>query len=214
MAWGETVYVLTGAGNNQVSSNILSFTLLWDAPDIFVVGYECPIDGQAVAGDLPAPGTNCALSSTDSGQPNIMPLRGTITDTNGRLVDSANPAVVGGSYTMWLTGVNFSEPAWILIYTPSELVVGVGGWQPPLPTPTAYAEVGAATKPTFAGPSPQFPGLSQINFQIPTTITGGAWPCGSYSWEVSVGIPSIIAPGVRSVQIPLRIGPTDVPCVP
>jgi uncharacterized protein (TIGR03437 family) len=198
---GANVYVMTGVGVGQVSSNTLLFALLAGAADIFSVGYECPIDGQAAAGDLPAPGTNCALSSTNSGQPGIMPLRGTITDTMGRLLDSANPAAVGGYYTIWLTGLDLNAPG--------ELLINLQGWQPPLPIPGVGANGLTQVKPTFAGPSPQFPGMSQVNFQIPNTITGApynaTWPCGSYSWEMSLSIGS-------TVQIPVKIGLADVLC--
>jgi len=215
---GEYVSVLTGTGSSQVSSNTLLVTLLWDAPDVLAVGRECPIDGQAANGTLPAYGTNCALSPYTPPQPGIMPLRGTITDTNGRLVDSANPAAIGGYYTIWLTGIDFSGPSWALSkFGPGELYVSLVGFQPPLPNPGNVAgdETGVPTRVTFAGPSPQFPGLAQINFQILATIsngTAGLWPCGSYAWELSVGFPSLVTPGATQVQIPLRIGPTDVPC--
>jgi hypothetical protein len=78
--------------------------------------------------------------------------------------------------------------------------------------------------PSFVGPSPQFPGLFQINFQIdPRIVTSDpnwhgyppAWPCGNYNWELGVDIQegfslNPYAAFIPTIPVAIRVG--DVPC--
>ncbi|HXP88901.1 MAG TPA: hypothetical protein VN841_29545 [Bryobacteraceae bacterium] len=178
---GETVYVVTNVGGSELKSNSLLFALELDSPDILFVGYECPI------GTTPPKGVNCALSNTKTQPTN--PIRGTITDAAGGLVDSANPAVIGGYYTIWLTGL------------------GNTAYDPPLTfTLLPWKNVPLAIKPLFAGASPQFPGLEQINFQLPSAIAVSLDGSCQPEWEsdlyVSQGLGT---PPGSSVQIPVVI---------
>jgi hypothetical protein len=75
----------------------------------------------------------------------------------------------------------------------------------------------------YAGAVPQFPGLYQINLQIPLDIGEGpdgygSWPCGDYGWDltlaISVGSSYDSNPVSNPVQIPLLIKNGDVPCQP
>ena len=106
-------------------------------------------------------------------------------------------------YTAWVTGLGAST---------SQLVSSVSLYFDDVPAyGFPHPESGKA-KVTYVGAVPQFPGLYQINFQIPESIgTGpagyGAWPCGSYSWELSLGIG-------QGVDFPLIIRNGDVPCKP
>ena len=76
---------------------------------------------------------------------------------------------------------------------------------------------------TYSGDVPQYPGLYQVNFQIPLSIGEGpfgygAWPCGNYNWELPMQIVEVADlysdSTSNSIAIPLVIKNGDVPCKP
>jgi uncharacterized protein (TIGR03437 family) len=199
---GEKVYVLVSAPTQQ-QSNTLSYTLWFDAPDIFFVGYDCVVSAP------------CSLSDTETTQATIW--RGTVTDEKGNLVYSGNPARVGPYYTIWLTGISNSPqlagagpPVPVLFSVENFPQYTGGGFYPSAAT--------VQITPSFLGPAPGFIALSQINFQIPATITNpvgdNPWPCGNYAWEVSlVLIQGVESPTFTAIApTPVLIMPGDVPC--
>jgi uncharacterized protein (TIGR03437 family) len=160
----STVYVSAG----QIESNVFGFLLLTYSPDIFFEGYDCLIDPRYQFRN-----PNCGLTTVATSS--MQATRGAITDQAGRLVDSANPAKLGQYYTIWLTGVRFVQG------TPNpDVILSLGnipayGYTNPTYTPVT---------PSFVGPSPQFPGLVQLNLQLPIDPSAylgySPWPCGTY----------------------------------
>jgi hypothetical protein len=80
---------------------------------------------------------------------------------------------------------------------------------------------------SYVGGSLQFPGLDQVNFQLPTDMLGTPGslypplsPCGTYKMDLTMLLNvAVYGPyGVSSyemappVQVPILIEPGDVPC--
>jgi uncharacterized protein (TIGR03437 family) len=85
---------------------------------------------------------------------------GIATDGNGRLVTSDNPIVPGNPYVLWLTGLGRTDcPTLQPGVAPNAICNALV--QPQL------AIGGKTTQIYYAGLSPQFPGLYQINFVVP-----------------------------------------------
>lgn len=164
------------------------------APSIFLAGSDCLTNVATPKG--------CGLQSFQS----LTPLpgqaeRGVITDINGGIVWSGNRARLGQYYTAWITGLGAATSAVSMIFDD----VPADGY----PNPSF-----GTLHVTYSGAVPQYPGLYQVNFQIPLDIGEGpdgygAWPCGNYNWELTLLIGSS-----NPVQIPLTIKNGDVPCRP
>ena len=200
----STVYVSAG----QVESNMLGFFLWTYAPDVFFEGYDCLIDPRYQFRN-----PNCGLTTVASSS--MQATRGAITDQVGRVIYSGNPAKLGQYHTIWLTGLRLVQ---------GEPNPGLGLSLGNIP---AYGlnPVAVPVEPSFAGPSPQFPGLVQVNFQLPinpSAYVGYAppWPCGTYRWELDLSLQQggndntapIADP--LTFQIPVAVNPGDVPCQP
>jgi uncharacterized protein (TIGR03437 family) len=105
-----------------------------------------------------------------------------VTHANGSLVSNANPASAGEALIAYAVGLGATNPA---------VPTGQSATQP---TPTAEtfrmgfnfqadappsAPPSLAPAPVYAGLTPYYPGLYQINFVVPS-IPAGLPPCGSY----------------------------------
>jgi uncharacterized protein (TIGR03437 family) len=119
--------------------------------------------------------------------PSIFP--NSIVTYGGLAVSESAPAEPGAWITVYLTGLGAVNG-----------VIGVGQAAPPAPlystrTPVAVHIGEVVVTPYFAGLSPGFAGLYQVNFQIPQSL-----PDGTYSLKVVTG-------GVSSnaVSLPVRI---------
>jgi len=177
-------------------------------PSIFIAGADCAIDPA-----VPTHGQNCGIFPGEEPVIGKRMPRGLITDLNGQLVYSGNPARIGGIYVAWVTGLGATKatvnPSY-LIFSSSVSVPAYG-----YPNP----ETGAL-KIMYIGQVSQFPGLYQVNFQIPQSIgTGpegyGAWPCGDYSWELDTAFSvggGLSTAWSNDIVIPLVIHNGDVPC--
>ena len=92
---------------------------------------------------------------------------GAITHSNGSLVTATNPAARGETVVVYATGLGVVTP---------DAVDGVASSGTTV-SPVAVAIAGQPSKVTFAGLSPSFPGLYQINVLIPANLAGsGALP--------------------------------------
>ena len=177
------------------------------APAIFFMGTDCLIDP-----DYPMPSqaqrdTNCGLSSkpSNSGRAD----RGAVTDQKGNLLSSTNPARLGKYYTIWMTGLGmFENGAPAVQFAMALTDIPMFGYQ------NSYEQI----IPSYIGPS-GFPGVYQVNFQLPMNIASGAgwdygirWPCGDYRWELSIDTQSKLAHS-PPVQIPILIRKGDVSAI-
>jgi hypothetical protein len=172
-------------------------------PRIFREGYDCFIDSR-----YQDYGKNCGLSWADP--PTYSADRGAITDLTGNLITSANPAHLNQYLVAWVSGLGphaeKNVPATAFITN-----IPLYGY----PGSSVYQSI----VPQYIGES-SFPGLFQMNFQIPPSITQGygtpdatfpAFPCGNYSWEVSLGLGIANYNGSSNlVQIPVVIKTGDV----
>ncbi len=109
---------------------------------------------------------------------------GAITHSNGSPVTAANPAIRGETIVVYASGLG-------ALTTPVTDGVPSSG---ATASPIAVAIGGQAVKVTFAGLSPSFPGLYQVNVTIPANLVGkGALPLAiqaidSFSDQVSIQI--------------------------
>jgi len=215
----QTLYVTVGS----VKSNTLTFQIKAYSPDIFFVGYDCLIDPSIQYRD-----TNCGLSPTEAPAQGpagpYQAYRGTLTDQSGNLVYSGNPAKLGQYYTLWVTGLGFNASTKQPSPRLDMEVLNIpfyDAYQRKFLNPTTdwlFA--------SFVGPSPQFPGLSQINFQLPTYWATGdasssasglasfswpALPCGNYDLELQLGVEQSYEQSLL-IDIPVRIKVGDFPC--
>ena len=135
--------LLTIQRTGRLPAAPLTAPILLAAPGTFLEGYDCSYNPLW---NDPSP---CGLSSIHYSRQ--QPLRGAVTDQTGNLITSQNPAVYGQQYTIWLTALGVfanNKP-------PQPINIKIGG----TPTNSLYDVV-----PSYVGPSPQFPGLYQINF--------------------------------------------------
>jgi len=187
---------------------------IYAQPRIFSEGYDCVIDPS-----LPDANKNCGLTFTKTVA--NQSVRGAITDQQGHVLSSSNPARIGQYYTIWLTGlgtfVNSSPKSPVTM-----------NYEVPEFGQLCCTYLEAAF--SFVGPSPQFPGLYQVNFQLPATITaaGGSiyapavpFPCGNYEWELWLDLWQGAKPGgvvgfgsypANRVQLPVVVKLGDVAC--
>jgi len=181
--------------NETMGSSGWAIKLNWISPGIFAAGYDCPSNRS----DVP-----CTFSPTRLHANQL--LRATITDPGYRLIKSDNPARPGGIYVAWLTGLG------------NDGVVGdiknrLGGLDMAislLPRDDYGVRVLAYAVLLYAGASRDFPGLYQINFQIPSDVAWVSGACTSgkaeiwltlLGWTTSEGMP-----------LPLRALPDDAAC--
>jgi uncharacterized protein (TIGR03437 family) len=207
---GQRRYIaarIGGAIDAGTSSGSPLPTMLYPfAPSIFLAGSDCLTD-------VPTP-KGCGIQPSYATAQQAQ--RGVITDTAGNLVWSGNRARLGQYYTAWLTGMATIPPG-KYSQSPVQMPTLVPAYGYPRPS-------GGELNVTYAGPVPQYPGLYQVNFQIPLSIGEGpngygAWPCGNYNWELPVEIAEVDGYSgwgwsSNSVQIPLVIKNGDVPCKP
>jgi uncharacterized protein (TIGR03437 family) len=200
------LYVTVDSATVPIASAKGTLVLEQYNPDIFWLGYDCLIDPRVVNRDM-----NCGLGTPVSST-QAQALRGTITDLQGNLLLSSNPATPGKYYTIWLTGLGLNAGPAPPIQFGNQLViilqnVPVYGY----PGPTYFM-----LAPSYVGESP-WPGLYQINFQLPLSLVTGnstgyppAWPCGNYDWELDFGFSPQFDGTNLQIPVSVRIG--DVPC--
>jgi uncharacterized protein (TIGR03437 family) len=207
-----TVRVSTGGATSPAALGEPSTV----APGIFEEGTDAPFAAGWKAW------SSCNSTFANLSQP--LPIRGAITDSAGSLVQSSNPARPGRYYTIWLTGLavgsaELNYPDSLAVHFESIPVYGYSG--------TTCESVGAS----FVGDSPQFPGLNQVNFQVPTDLLGSPsnpenypplFPCGQYKLDLTLNLLILLyGPdglsgyvwGGNSVQLPVLVEPGDVQCM-
>lgn len=216
------------------------FSFMIADPRIFHMGFDCHHDSRVTdttpCGLRSQPLGNALYAIGVAGVPAfaIPPAkRGAITDLLGNLVTSANPARLGEWYSIWFTGLGPLAPDGKPVY-PVRLQIGfdgsnLSGGIPGFSPGTTFSVV---LQPTFAGESPQFPGLNQINFRltIPFGIalsrTSGYSPCGPSGNKLDLKIQIVDSPrpfpwqppsdrpwlDVRLFDLPILIRPGDAAC--
>jgi uncharacterized protein (TIGR03437 family) len=179
------------------------------APRIFWEGYDCLTDPR-----FAHPNVSCGLTNTKT-DAEYQSDRGAVSDQSGILLTSSHRAKLGQAYTIWMTGLGQSQNN-ALIYLPSLTITNVPTY--------GYLDTYINAPLLYAGPSPQYQGLYQINFILPVAIAGSndpgrypLFPCGDYDWEVSLQVSQGTGFGqvdANLVQIPIHVTKGDVPCAP
>jgi uncharacterized protein (TIGR03437 family) len=183
-------------------------------PAIFIEGYDCFIDPRYQRAGQP-----CGLSWTQPPADSSIsgPLwckRGAATNQAGQLLTSGNPAHVGDYITLWMTGIG-GFPANDYKALPTTVRVN----NAPLYGDPRYNSIGPyPTYASYLGESSVYPGLFQVNVQIPAALQCGdsgwglpAWPSGNYNWDLLI---SVVFEGTESngIWVPLVVHPGDVAC--
>lgn len=195
MPLSRTLLQRTYAGDQLLTQPAVGeFQIAAQAPGIFVMPQsDCP-----------------SYDVTHPNEPDFCPQarqklnRGAITGPDGRLITGANPVRLNVPLTIWLTGLGASTP-------------GPDGIQRSQVTPAVEIRYAGWNRDSatvlFAGPSPLFPGLDQINFIVPNQLSRSEFCGQDYLTE---GALIVHAPGVssNSVPLPIKIRADEIPCSP
>jgi uncharacterized protein (TIGR03437 family) len=174
---------------------------------VFGVGYDCDF-----ALSLSHP-NSCGYSATP-GQ-NTVPI-GAITDVSGNLVTSQNPVHQGQIIVLWATGLGdlIQQGDFLQQKNPDPITFGAsqpkdgGGFNV---LNTAWKTV----TPIWAGESPQYPGLDQINVPFPSCTGTAATSEQRYDVILSFQSPSAdsnLGIGFATLYMPFLISPGDPTC--
>ena len=108
-----------------------------------------------------------------------------VTHANGTLVSTASPASAGEELVAYAVGlgatnpaVNTGEPATLPTPTAGTFIVGFDFRANALPSAPPFSPVVSWATPLYAGLTPGYAGLYQINFVVPD-LPPGLRPCGS-----------------------------------
>ncbi len=178
------------------------------APRVFWVGYDCLTDTRFLHANV-----NCGLTTIKTDEA-FQSTRGAVTDQNGMVLSSAHRAKLGEPYTIWMTGLGQAQNG-ALVYPPGLTISNV-------PVYGYSGDTYIYTPLLYAGQSPQYEGLYQLNFILPISIAGSSdpqryplFPCGNYDWEVSLDITQgtgFSQAHANLIQIPIHVTKGDVPC--
>jgi hypothetical protein len=176
---------------------------------VFQVGYDCDFSLSVVQPQ------NCGYSPTPG--PNMVPL-GAVTDVNGNLVTSQNPIHQGQVVILWATGLgsmSINQSTGLRQQNnPTPLTLGVsqsnpaGGANP-------FNFNWKTQTPTWAGESPQYVGLDQINVQFPTCNGAAATTeqrfnaAMTFAAHDNSGYP---ANAIATLYMPFSISPGEPTC--
>ncbi len=166
---------------------------------MFQVGYDCLYSySQSDPG-------SCGFS-TSSG--NHRAVLGAITDAAGTLINSSNPLRQGEAITLWETGLAPLQPqANGLLAEKSPALVVFGISHQGIDSSTSLV----SALPAFAGESPQFAGLDQINVNFPTCSTKTK-ATAEKQYDAFLSFGSFITGNVARVYAPFRVAVGDSDC--
>jgi hypothetical protein len=188
------------------------------APRIFSEGHDCLIDSRFQDANK-----NCGLTFQKGAT--YQADRGAVTDQQGYVLSSSHTARLGRYYTIWLTGLGENYAGKMAPVNLRVANVPVYGYTDD--TSFDYGNL------EYVGESPQFPGLYQINFKMPTAIATGSegnfgyppmFPCGEYRLEISLDLAAggygiDLWDGMTGgwalanlIQVPIVVHKGDVPC--
>lgn len=184
---------------------------------VFEVGFDCPaVFTTEAAVNVPC---GYARQRTDPDQITL----GAITDAGGNLITTANPLRPGAPITIWSTGLGLMRMRTDgLTETEDPVLVRFGVVLPveewsKFPWHRFYDRLAGLsvpfTEPTFAGESPQFPGLDQVNVVFPGCLDTGYRVTVEKRYDVRVSLHSGgTAPTSNVVTAPMVVKPGDVDC--
>jgi len=135
--------------HSGVATQSYPVTIVQTSPTVFIIDW---VKSGTVA-DPPKP-VSAAISATG--------------ENTGQIVSASTPAKAGTWISLYATGIGAVDP-------PVQTGVPVQGLH--LATNQTTVKLGNIVVPvSFAGSAPGFAGLDQVNFQIPTTVSGGLLP--------------------------------------
>lgn len=148
---------------------------------VIAVGWDCAHGAGFVPSQLPPAVSPIAITCVvrPGANPVTGELRGAITDPSGRLISAQHPMRPGGTYTIWGSGLGSDRSVGVIL---EDLV---------------------AAESFFAGPSPEFPGLDQVNFRLPQVRVF----CTTYQLDVRL---RFRGGTFYAATVPVRIDPADV----
>jgi uncharacterized protein (TIGR03437 family) len=206
-------------GNVQVMINGIAAPIYYVAPTqvSVIVPYEITsaiVQVQVITDGNPSNTVTSFLNTTSAGVFSVPPGGlgyGAVLHQDGSLVSRANPAQIGETVSVFLTGLGAVSPG---------IADGAAGPVSPLSeTTNISADIGGTTATvTYQGLAPQLAGLYQVNLTIPAGLTAGdndldiAGP-DSYTSEVLISIGGTAAAAstaeartAKSRRPPPRIG--------
>jgi hypothetical protein len=164
---------------------------------IFIGGYDCRFSLSLTASTC-YPSGNTAI--------------GAVTDLSGNLITSKNPVHGGQIVTLWMTDLGgLSQSATTgLLQQASPRAVAFGLSQYGVSDMLNWA----GTTPIWAGESPQFVGLDQINIVFPGCAVAGKTASSEtrYDAYMAFSSPGNVTGSVIKIYIPYLAGPGDFAC--
>ena len=179
-----------------ISGKPFVVTLLPVAPGIYREGYDCRY--PSVCGLTAGPD---AAHSTQ---------RGALVDGNGRLITSANPLLARNIYSLYLTGLGIANSPAASFQSPDSRISLAAAF-------TVYPVV------HYYGPAPGYPGLYQVNFELPQdlrrALTGdGSLPiCSGLTEDLRIEMHLTVSGTMSStsgdsVDVPILLHPNELDC--
>jgi|GEM_PF-4091067 hypothetical protein len=170
---------------------------------LFQVGFDCEFSLS-----LAHPET-CGYSLSPGN--NRVPL-GAVTDASGRLVTSQNPLHQGEPISLWATGIGLLtlNPTSSLLEQSKPAKITFGIMQPGLSKLNWTSPT-----PSWAGESPQFVGLDQINIVVPPCTGSAATSEQRYELFINFQAPSAdknLGIGFAELNIPFIVSPGEPTC--
>jgi uncharacterized protein (TIGR03437 family) len=184
----------SGTTNSGAAIKLLPF-----APAIFVEGTDCLIDPRFTNRDA-----QCGLTALPRTGTLPSASRGAITGLDGQLVQASNPLHPSSYFTVWAGGLGvFRNGA-----PPASLRLKLDG-------APIYIQSGALTflslTPVYVGETEAFPGLYQLNFQVPEGIL--PFPCEDYDWEFQGALTEGDSPTSQPVDLPVTLSAANPHCL-
>jgi uncharacterized protein (TIGR03437 family) len=169
-----------------------------------VVPYSTPADGSLLTIQVVFNNTQSNAVRVYSGpsSPGLFtippggPFDGAITHADGTVVTSANPAKVGETVAMYLTGLGAVSPA---------VTAGTAAPSSPLSQVVQSVSVlidGVPAKIVFQGLAPTLGGLYQLNVTIPSGVTTGS----SVDIEITTWLDNFQTPDTDNFEATIPIG--------
>jgi hypothetical protein len=189
---GPGIFGIGGGGENTINDAY-----------IFIGGYDCLFSLS-----LTSPPSACGLSPSPIGT-SIYPI-GAVTDLSGNLITNQNPVHQGQPVTMWMTGLTglSQSPATGLLQQPS-------------PGPFFFdlsqygveiiPEAFLVATPVWAGQSPQYVGLDQVNVNFPTCTNQVTIAERRYDAYLAYNVDTV-EPSYAAIYIPFLVKVGDPDC--
>jgi hypothetical protein len=176
---------------------------------VFQVGYDCDFSLSTTQPQ------SCGFSNTPG--PNTVPI-GAVTDSSGNLVTSLNPTRQGQVIVLWATGLGSltvdQSTGLFQQSSPSSLTFGLAK-SDPVGGSNTFNLNWRSQQPIWAGESPQYMGLNQINVALPACSGAAATTEERHSLTMTftaLDHSGYAGNGSATLYVPFLVSPGEPTC--